>query len=188
VDEHPGKGTVINVERSRGAGVAPTCPASAIVTFHDVILECGCVPDGTGLVHSFIATDDGGLNDNPFTIVSDGTGPECSQCFLQDNDCSTITFHEDFWNTNPDCSGDPQTSMQVNPCNTVLIAVDGVWWLIAIWRNALWFYGHTTDLSLPITNENVCTAEFSDHDPPCWLTGSPLNGISAGGTATITIP
>ncbi len=191
VDEHSGKGTVINVPDRQRASRASSfdCGTVLSITFSGVVLDCGCVLIDH-VDHSAIITDGGAFND-----VTQSTVPlpdECSpNCVWEANfDEESIFVHVKRWLASTTCEFDPDQEFDGEIGNLfILRESDGTWNVWVEIYDVLLFYGFGPDPSL-IANTLECNSEFTFFDnvvTDCIYDG-PLDFTqgSHGGTVSIT--
>jgi hypothetical protein len=193
IDEHPGKGTVINVERSRPeAGVTPPgeCPTPVILSFDGVIFDCGCTSLNEGNTTSQIVSE-GNVNSEQDSM-NKGLDSNCL-----DQPCvwhlGTFNIHTDItvWSDSNDCSTSGGSTTTV--INALMVFDGSLYHLFAysVTGLAAIFYGTTASLSSPITNTLVaCSPTYIEFDNPAvtCLFGGPTNLTIVGhdGSATIS--
>lgn len=149
VDEHPGKGSVINIAdtsaRRAGPGPVLNCPTgdTITVTFSDIV-SCGCLTDGT---LSYMGTDLGGIN-APFTL----TRFSPTEFSVTDN-----LFNYKRWSST-DCSGSPT----IDENNDIIvyarcIEASGVWTVSIQDTTTFFFAFFASDAATTLTNETSCS-------------------------------
>ncbi len=153
-------------QASPGIGVPPTpigCPSTVIVTFHDVVFDCGCVlrPIGSGDL-----TDVGLFNDIPVTLtaVVPVWDPACQSC-LYEWSSGDLAVHAKLY-SNTDCTDMTSESDTIFSGNINLWKDLGNLWhlrLDFVFGMPLVFYGTSTSLSLPFNNLITCS-----HDLVLW--------------------
>jgi hypothetical protein len=150
IDEHDGKGTVINVDDRRGGGVIPPtgCPPAEVdeitVTFSGIV-ACECLGSGT---ESFIGTDLGGLN-GTFVL------PRISSSTFQLS--RGPLYRVTKWSPNTDCTGDIEFEHESDVLVYASCNAETDRWTIAIQDQVDFFYAFFgRGDTMPIAAEGVC--------------------------------
>ncbi len=184
VSEHQGMGTLINVIRGRGV-TPPGCPC---IVFTDVEFCCSSDDPSTGYFEDAGTHPCDFLNDKPFCL-SPVTNDLCTYC-TNDDPCNggTTSGGLNIWFGNCDTHEDFFSSNIF--LNTVFI--DGLWHIFAYVASSpffgTFFYGTTTDLSIPAENQitSCMDAPTIDNAATDCIFGEPLTSIPVvafGGTA-----
>ncbi len=193
VSEHPGKGTLINVDDTSARRAAGgTCPALNI-TFNGVTFDCGCWDELDGL--SFEFTDGGDFNDFEIVTITDPDPPDCAICAkVHAGGDADPQLHEKVWTTPPtDCSGTPIIDSDEFIRTIVIAQVAGTWYVVARFGVVLFFFGSAPDLDSPIPNlltscnltPTLLINDFTNCYGASW-NDTPLVALGHGGTATVT--
>jgi len=185
VDEHPGMGTVINVDRVRHTISGSCSDAITIdVSFSGITLCEGCLdatPFGFGYsINNLTAT---GIINDTFTLTSFGS-PLCDGSigwfYITDNRINYDIYFTD------SCAGDPTN--QDDGFIVYAKCLDGIieLWLLGTSNSTVLFYATgITDLT-DVPNTTVCASIVPDPNDACFPDTNDFV-IASGGTATITI-
>lgn len=170
-------------------GCGCCCPSCLQVTFSGVAIDCGCLnyaPINAGFSSEFNEVT---FNETLVSLVKISK-PSCSPCFFAQSD---LSVRQRFWTTSGTCTGIP--FFDGNGTTAILLGlIGGVYYLFVhtgqfVLRGVL-FYGSTTDLSVPITNEAFCSSPTTWDNPivNCFF-GSPQTffGAAHDGIATIEV-
>ncbi len=195
IDEHPGKGTVINVDNTSALSTTPPvgCACSATVTFHDIVFDCGCLLGDPST--SFILTDS---SLDGMTIVEPLQAglcpPNCTWAFFEW--VMPFPIHTQVWAVggNTTCTGDPSDTIQRTVILYILL-IEGIYYAFGYVfsgvGNAVVFIGSSADPS-NIPNDAFCSASPTDWQNPvtdCINSGLPLSwvGGSHGGHISVVL-
>ncbi len=210
IDEHPGKGTIVNVADTsarRTHGGVCDCRTPVFVQFSGITFDCGCTRWADSSV-SFIVSDEGNMNSFSSTLNLGIHGsPPCGDCPDGDgngrfweaaafNDTHLPHIFSDFYD-DPDCTV-PNTTHFEEVIFVILLCLGGTYHLFAIntVRNSLIFYGTSTDRTLPFANTVACTPDFTDFygSNPAFQCALGSSGVvpdltvcAHGGTGTVTV-
>lgn len=203
VDEHEGKGTVINISdtsaRRQAGGGGESCPARVQVQFSGIVFDCGCSLFSEGSTSSFLITDEGDANSFVTPMSLGSLGGSCGDCeglkwFSGSGFGLSPHVLTSYWNEDSECSGTPSGTDFPQYFGMIMVLLSGTYYLVAYINFNLVFYGSTTDLNLPIANTLSCDLGFHDYsgDPAiaCLFNGvlTPnLNSVAHGGTAIVTV-
>ncbi len=212
VDEHPGKGTVINAADTSARRKQPTGDTGACCVDGECsqLTEAACTEaggdfQGVGIPCTpnpcicpsvtfsgvtwccfgfFSITEPPSFNGT--TLATETEATECDfTCHYIGSDLVGLTEYE-----NEDCSGD--TAPGTVGFNVLIARISGVWHVLAgnLSNNWLFFYGTTTDLSTPASNEITATCEEVMLDNPltaCFFVSPPtFTAIGGSGIATFS--
>lgn len=145
IDEHPGKGTVINVDDTsarRPSGGGGVCPdvETVTATLSGITLNCGCIDiyDGETFLGQWLWSDPYGINTS-YALTRDGFDP--THWFLD----PAGLLHIKTWTfTEPNCPTDPPFIEDDIEFHMHAYCVDGTWNLFVTFGASpisLFFYG-----------------------------------------------
>ncbi len=209
IDEHQGMGTLVNVTRERrpttgpistAHTLAPCCVGdncNPIITFSGVVFDCACAclgnfvgsdckRSGDFSIQLGVATADS-FNSTPFTMSLDVS--ECSCSYLSPG--NLLTFRA-YGGADVGCSEEfpDELSFRIFVQVAFISDVWYIWSELADDQRGVIFYGTTTDVGTPATNEIACQSEFNSYDNPiteCFSGGArDVVGVAHSGTATIS--
>jgi hypothetical protein len=200
IDEHPGKGTVINVERPRGtpSGTCDPCTdEEKTVDFSGILLNYETCIEYPDLGGSTVLHFDDDIN-TTYSVFGFGPDPEDNPpggCVWDGNGSFTGQIRHDDYLTS-DCTGDPFVVNQVLGWGMDVACMSGTWYFIAGVligpgnNTLLFFYGSGS--STTITNSLTDYSGFNEvslEDPFIeWLYGEPGPQLftAAGKNGSIT--
>ncbi len=172
VDEHLGKGTVINVADNRRSAQPAGCPpegAEITVTLSDVVIDCGCITAFATSFQIISAVVNG-------TYVLTGGPSEWSG--------AGGAIHFKNWAGNEDCSGDP-TSEGTTDATVLLVCNSETGILRFIYATGAAGFFYSVDLATVLSRSNEFTscgqAIVTD-----GIYGGTVFGAGHGGTVTIS--
>ncbi len=189
VDEHPGKGTVINVADNRRPTPTPPpptgCPTS--ITFDGIEFCCSCVlPEGSNPIqfHEDII-DDFEYHINGTFPLSGGTGIDCDFCF---NDADSVLLAQISDDT--DCPTGSETSFPV-PIIIYVTQVSDIFYVLVLsgFFDEIFFSGSNAGTTI---SNNISACSFPDPDTfddpliEC-LFSRPISECVAGKNGTVTL-
>jgi hypothetical protein len=204
VDEHPGKGTVINVadtsarRKSAGGGVCPDVEAITIVT-SEIILDCPCRDHWTNSGadnQSWLYTD--ALS---FPGVNGTWNLSASGTYFFEGEDGLHNVSLSLWSGSPTCSGDPDPGSPQDDAVSACLAycLAGVWTVYIYDASPAWalifrgrspgplLNGGTITNDLPNCGLPIVANEFPE-DP--FTIGRPIDGkalvIAHGGNVTLS--
>ena len=206
VDEHPGKGSVINVaDRKRPLPIF-TCPATLTIAFLSTPANCAnCIagPGPTAVQWSDLSFNDAQVCNLCCGASDCGISGDDSVAEYQGGDfmgCGTYAGigTGNFWTGVSICSGTPD-GFPIGNLFWHLGRASGLWYCALFARDAglngdCFFYGGgVASLGDTITNALSCSTSFRDYSPGdnFWidfLGSTPITGRAFGGSVTITSP
>jgi hypothetical protein len=197
IDEHPGKGTVINVERRPSSGGGCACPSAiASIDFAGISIRTDCISCGSS--SGTIQWADLNVNQTATAWIPQGLvcDPPAGSCAWRSNtgDPSNPEVQYQVDCTGPSISENLSTVVALINCRWFVFATSFVCGISAPSnRGSVVFYGEADNLSVPIPNTVTFTepitidSDLMDHLFGDCTGAQTFVGIGDGGTATVTV-
>ncbi len=173
------------------------CSCGLVVTFHDVVFDCGCITTTDGIASAVFTNSSPELfNEQPISLyryydLSGYPSEECPTCYYAFLPGSGSLKVHTVGYSGEGCTGDPlfETDAECAGLIELWRDGDGVWHITISYftTRPLFFYGTSPSLSLPFTNELECSEEPVLWPNPDCTYDNYRRTASHGGTATVEI-